>query len=47
MDEDHNTSSKLFEHAHLLLHHLAMVDDELEIERNARNEPATYGAGAN
>jgi hypothetical protein len=32
VDEDHITSSKLFAPAHLLLHHFAVVDDELEIE---------------
>jgi hypothetical protein len=32
VDEDHITSSKLFAPAHLLLYHLAVVDDELEIE---------------
>src|ERR1700730_10369721 len=32
VDEDHITSSKLFASAHLLLYHLAVVDDELEIQ---------------
>ena len=39
MDQDHIASSKFFAPAHLLLHHLAVVDDELKIEiahRNAR-----------
>ena len=37
VDEDHIASSKLFAPAHLLLHHLAVVDDELEIEIAHRN----------
>ena len=37
MDEDHIASSKLFAPAHLLLYHLAVVDDELEIEIAHRN----------
>src|SRR5215469_9303393 len=32
MDEDHIASGKLFAPAHLLLHHLTMMDDELEIK---------------
>ena len=32
MDKDHIAPGKLFAPAHLLLHHLAVVDDELEIE---------------
>jgi hypothetical protein len=32
VDEDYVTSGKLFTPAHLLFHHLAVVDNELEIE---------------
>jgi hypothetical protein len=32
MDDDHIASGKLFAPAHLLLHHLAVVGDELEIQ---------------
>ena len=32
VDDDHIASSKLFAPAHLLLHHLAVVGDEFEIE---------------
>ena len=37
MDEDHIASSKLFAPAHLLLHHLAVMNDELEIKIAHRN----------
>src|SRR5215831_20506702 len=37
MDEDHIASSKLLAPAHLLLHHLAVMDDELKIEVAHRN----------
>src|SRR3981081_3858857 len=37
VDEDHIASSKLFAPTHLLLHHLAVVDDELKIEIAHRN----------
>src|ERR1700741_2151785 len=37
MDEDHVASSKLFAPAHLLLHHLAVMDDELKIKIAHRN----------
>src|SRR6476661_7979395 len=37
MDEDHIASSKLFAPAHLLLHHLAVMDDELKIKIAHRN----------
>src|SRR5262249_2599846 len=37
MDEDHIASGKLFAPAHLLLHHLAAMDDELKIKIAHRN----------
>src|ERR1700741_3099258 len=37
MDEDHIASGKLFAPAHLLLHHLAVMDDELKIKTAHRN----------
>jgi hypothetical protein len=37
MDENHFASCKLFTSAHLLLHHLAVMDDELEIKIAHRN----------
>ena len=37
VDEDHIASSKLFAPAHLLLHHLAVMDDDLEIKIAHRN----------
>src|SRR5258705_178911 len=37
VDEDHIASSKLFAPTHLLLHHLAVVEDELKIEIAHRN----------
>src|SRR6516225_3348756 len=44
MDEDNIASSKLFAPAHLLLHHLAVMDDELEIKIAHRNAgPALAG----
>ena len=42
VDEDHITSSKLFAPAHLLLHHLAVVDDELEVEIAHRSAGFTF-----
>src|SRR5580704_1045424 len=37
VDEDHIASGKLFAPAHLLLNHLAVVDDELKIKIAQRN----------
>src|SRR6267378_689033 len=37
VDENHIASRKLFASAHLLLHHLAVMDDELEIKIAHRN----------
>ena len=37
MDQDHIASSKLFAPAHLLLHHLAVMDDKLKIKVAHRN----------
>ena len=37
MDEDHIASGKLFAPAHLLLHHLAVMDDKLKVKIAHRN----------
>ena len=37
MDENYIASSQLFTPAHLLLHHLAVMDDELKIKIAHRN----------
>ena len=37
MDQDHIAPGKLFAPTHLLLHHLAVMDDELKIQIAHRN----------
>src|SRR6516225_4288370 len=37
MNEDHVATGKLFAPAHLLLHHLAVMDDKLKVEIAHRN----------
>ena len=45
MDEDYVASGQLFTPAHLLLHHLAMMDDELKVKIAHRNAGFALAGG--